>query len=89
MALRAIRKQEMSLLPRNQVDDLDRFWTDLPGLLEQDQGNAVKSLLEKGISAYYSEDDTPEGLLIRENPDGTRQLVRINFDSEDTVIREL
>jgi hypothetical protein len=79
----------MSLLPGNPEDDLDRFWNELPRLLEQDQGSAVKSLLKKGISAYYGEDDTPEGLLIRESPDGTRQLVRINFDGEDTVIREL
>jgi len=79
----------MSVLPRLQGDDLDRFWHDLPRLIEQDDGRAVKDLLAKGISAYYSDDETPDGLLIREQPDGTRQLVRVNFDGDDTVIRDL
>ncbi|PKU26080.1 hypothetical protein [Telmatospirillum siberiense] len=79
----------MSLQPRLQEDDLDRLWNDLPRLIEQDDGYAVKELLAKGIPAYYSEDDTPEGLLIRENPDGTRQLVRVSFDGDDIVIQNL
>lgn len=79
----------MNVLPRLQEHGLDRFWNDLPRLIEQDEGSAVQELLAKGICAYYGEDDIPEGLLIRENPDGTRQLVRINFDGEDTVIRDL
>ncbi len=79
----------MSGQPRLQEDHLDRFWNDLPRLIEQDEGGAVKELLAKGIPAYYSEDDTPDGLLIRENPDGTRQLVRVNFDGDDTIIRDL
>jgi hypothetical protein len=40
-------------------------------------------------AGYTREDDTPEGLLIRHNPDGTRHLVRINLDSPDTIIRPL
>jgi hypothetical protein len=85
----AKRSKAMSLLSRPQDDDLDRFWNDLPRLIEQDDGRAVKDLLAKGIAAYYSDDETPAGLLIREQPDGTRQLVRVNFDSDDTVIRDL
>jgi len=79
----------MSVLRGSQDNDLDRFWNDLPRLIEQDDGRAVKELLAKGIAAYYSDDETPDGQLIREQPDGTRQLVRVNFDGDDTVIRDL
>jgi len=79
----------MNVLPRYQDDDLDRFWNDLPNLIERDDGRAVKDLLSKGIAVYYSDDDTPAGLLIREQPDGTRQLVQINFDGDDTVVCDL
>jgi len=79
----------MGALSRPLDDGLDRFWNDLPRLIEQDNGQAVKDLLAKGIAVYYSDDETPAGLLIREQPDGNRQLVRVNFDGDDTVIRDL
>ena len=79
----------MSKQPRREEDPLDRFWNDLPRLIEQDDARAVRGLLSRGISVYYSEEDTPDGLLVRENPDGTRQLVRISFDGGDTVVRDL
>ncbi|KLA50005.1 hypothetical protein XEUV683_05840 [Xanthomonas euvesicatoria] len=38
--------------------------------------------LAAGEPIYYFEDDTPEGLVIRESPDGTRVLVAYR-DGED------
>jgi hypothetical protein len=73
----------------DQVDDLERLWQDLPRLLEQDEGWALREVLEAGVAGYTADDDTPEGLLIRHNPDGTKQLVQINLDAPDTVIRDL
>jgi hypothetical protein len=73
----------------DQVDDLERLWQDLPRLLEQDEGWALREVLEAGVAGYTADDDTPEGLLIRHNPDGTKQLVQINLDAPDTVIRSL
>jgi hypothetical protein len=69
--------------------DLDELWHSLPKLLELDEGWALREVLDCGVPAYTREDDTPEGLLIRHNPDGTRQLVRINLDGPDTVIGAL
>ncbi len=71
------------------VDDLDQLWDELPQLIAQDSGQAATALLTKGISAYYSDPETPPGLLIREEPSGVRSLVRVNVTGEDTVIRRL
>jgi hypothetical protein len=57
--------------------------------LERDEGWALRAVLESGVAGYTREEDTPEGLMIRHNPDGTRQLVRINLDGPDTIIRAL
>jgi hypothetical protein len=71
-------------------DDLDLLWHALPAMLEaEDEDWALRDVLNAGIAGYTSEDDTPEGLMIRHNPDGTRHLVRINLDGPDTTIRPL
>jgi hypothetical protein len=71
------------------INDLDRLWQAIPGLLEQGDGWALRAVLESGVAGYTQDDDTPEGLLIRHNPDGTRHLVRVNIDGPDTIIRAL
>jgi hypothetical protein len=71
------------------TNELDRLWHAIPKLLERDGGWALRAVLESGVAGYTQEDDTPDGLLIRHNPDGTRQLVRINIDGPDTIIRAL
>ncbi|MDR3530672.1 MAG: hypothetical protein P4L90_08990 [Rhodopila sp.] len=71
------------------TNELDRLWQAIPKLLEQDEGWALREVLESGVAGYTREDDTPDGLLIRHNPDGTRQLIRINLDGPDTIIRAL
>jgi hypothetical protein len=58
-------------------------------LLEQDEDWALREVLASGVAGYTREDGTPEGLLVRHDPDGTRQLVRINLDGPDTIIRAL
>jgi len=71
------------------ADDLEQLWQAIPAMLDQDEGWALREVLNAGVAGYTREDDTPEGLLIRHNPDGTRHLVRINLDSPDTIIRLL
>jgi hypothetical protein len=72
-----------------QGDDLDRLWHSVPAMFDQDEGWALLEVLNAGVAGYTREDDTPKGLLIRHNPDGTRHLVRINLDSPETIIRLL
>ena len=69
-----------------QLNELDRLWQSIPKLLDQDEGWALREVLAAGVAGYTREDDTPDGLLIRHNPDGTRHLVRINLDGPDTII---
>jgi hypothetical protein len=71
------------------ANELDGLWRSIPALLEQGEGWALREVLDAGVAGYTREDDTAEGLLIRHNPDGTRQLVRINLDGPDTIIRAL
>ncbi|HEX4368245.1 MAG TPA: hypothetical protein VH023_15515 [Rhodopila sp.] len=72
-----------------ETDELQQLWSAIPKLLERDEGWALRAVLESGVAGYTREEDTPEGLMIRHNPDGTRQLVRINLDGPDTIIRAL
>jgi hypothetical protein len=72
-----------------ETNELDELWESLPARLDEGDGWALREVLEAGIAGYTCDDDTPEGLLIRHNPSGTRQLVRLNLDGPDTVIRDL
>ena len=76
-----------SMADVDDTDQLDLLWQSIPKLLEQDEGWALRAVLASGVAGYTREEDTPEGLMVRHNPDGTRQLVRINIDGPDTIIR--
>lgn len=70
------------------ADPSDAIWREMGRALRKGDDSAARALLAEGIPIYYSEDDTPAGLTIKEHPDGRRQLVR--FDpSGDEVIRDL
>lgn len=71
------------------ISELDQLWQSIPRQLAEENGSALSDVLAAGVPGYTREDDTPAGLLIRHNPDGTRQLVRLNIDGPDTVIRDL
>ena len=73
----------------DQARYLDRLWRAIPTLPEQDDGWALREVLAAGVAGYTREADTPKGLVIRHDPDGSRQLVRINPDGPDTLIRPL
>lgn len=68
------------------VDVNEDIWRDL-STLEQ-FGDAARDTLAAGIPIYYRADDTPTELLIKEYPDGHRELVRYNR-AGDEVIRAL
>ena len=72
------------------ANDLDALWNAIPTLLEQQAADwALREVLNAGTAGYTRDSDTPEGLMIRHDPNGTRHLVRINLDGPDTVIRRL
>lgn len=64
----------------------DQLWESLKQL--DGDGSAAEATLAAGIPIYYGEADTPEGLLIKEYPDGRRELVRYSRQG-DEIIRVL
>lgn len=68
--------------------ELDQLWRTLETGIRHDNGSAARSHLKAGRPIYYSEDDTPDGLLIKKHPCGRRELVRFD-EAGDLVMREL
>ena len=56
--------------------------------LANDDGFAAKQHLAAGRPIYYGDDRYPEG-LIKEYPNGSRQIVSVDPDGKITVIRDL
>ncbi len=50
---------------------------------------AARDHLAAGYPIYYSESDTPAGLIIKEYPDGRRELVRFDYAGEEHHARNL
>jgi hypothetical protein len=71
----------------NTSDPSEQLWRDLEKMDGDD--TAAREHLAAGRPIYYAEDDTPPGLVIKEYPDGRRELVRVHLNSDDEVIREL
>ena len=70
------------------MQDEDAIWNDILSSMTKDQGSAAKAMLAAGHPIYHVEQDTPNDLLIKEYPDGRRELVRCDT-SVDEVVRIL
>ncbi|MCF8482189.1 MAG: hypothetical protein K9H25_17330 [Rhodospirillum sp.] len=77
-----------ALKSSRQEDPNDALWRDLMNAARHDDGAAAQEHLDAGFPIYYAEEGTPEGLLIKEHPDGRRELVRV-VGEDDEVIRIL
>ncbi len=75
------------MTPLAPTDPAD-LWSVIEAGLAQDGEFAVRDHLAAGFPVYYAESDTPAGLLIKEHPDGRRELVR-HHRKADEVIRSL
>lgn len=69
-------------------DSSEALWRDLLRAARHDDGAAAQEHLQAGFPIYYVEDDTPPNLLVKEHPDGRRELVRFD-EAGDEVIRVL
>ena len=54
--------------------------------LEHDRGDAAQALLEAGRPIHYVEKTTPDGHVVREHPNGSRELLRVDGDGSTHVI---
>ncbi len=61
------------------------FWTVFEAELAHDDGQAAKDHLAAGRPIYFCEADTPEGLVIKQHPDGRRELVCFDRAGERIV----
>lgn len=65
------------------ADVNERLWRDLE-LVDGDDF-AIRALLADGVPIYYEDDDTPEGLLIKQYQDGRRELVRFRRGGDEVI----
>jgi hypothetical protein len=75
------------MTPLAPADAID-LWPVIEKGLVGDGEFAVCEHLATGFPVYYAEADTPAGLLVKEHPDGRRELVR-HHRKADEVIRSL
>jgi hypothetical protein len=78
----------MNEINRLEPADAPDLWPEIEIGLASDGEFAVREHLAAGFPVYYSEFDTPAGLLVKEHPDGRRELVRHNRKA-DQIIRLL
>ncbi|AWK88617.1 hypothetical protein [Azospirillum thermophilum] len=81
---------EMTLenLEKMTPDQERLFLMRLDAQLEQDAGAAARAHLAAGEPIYYRKRDTPPGCVIKEHPDGRKELVDFST-GEERLIRLL
>lgn len=67
------------------IDSDDELAAILENAMLNDDGAAARSHLEAGLPIYYSEDDTPADAIIKEYPDGRRELVSFDLNGEHFI----
>ena len=53
--------------------------------LEQDDGTEMRRVLRAGVPVYYTRYDTPPGCVIKEYPEGRKELVDFSTGDERVV----
>ena len=61
------------------------LWPMIEAALRNDDGAAAREHLAAGFPIYYSEAGTPLDVVIKQYPDGARELVRFDTDGEHRV----
>jgi len=74
---------------RTPADLSDEIWDEMGRALLKGDDSASRELLAAGYPIYYSEDNTPAGLVIKKYPDGRRQFVRFTSTGDEVIIRDL
>ncbi len=78
---------EMKLENLEAMTDVEErvFWRMFDVQLARDDGSAARAHLQAGRPVYYREDSTPSGLVVKEFPNGARELVRFVNGVEQMV----
>lgn len=75
-------------MPATNADLAAEFEAEFMAWIENPDDFAVRELLAEGWPAYYIEDDTPAGMVVKEHPDGRKQWVR-GAGANEQVIRDI
>lgn len=67
----------------------DDFMAEFERDLAEENGEAAERHLAAGRSISYREPETPAGMVIREYPDGRRELLRCDPDGEFRLVSVL
>ncbi len=71
-------------------DALEGLYEDVQQELLSATKNTVGDILKSGRTVVYKNDDTPPGHVIRESPNGHRELVAVNIRAgTETVVQIL
>jgi hypothetical protein len=62
-----------------------KSWAAFEAELAHDDGAEAARRLAAGNPIYFCESDTPDHLVIKEYPDGRRELVSFDLDGEKVV----
>lgn len=65
------------------IDVNEQIWQELSNLETYDGG--MRETFAAGLPIYYSEKDTPNGLAVKEYPDGRRELVRYHREGDEVL----
>jgi len=63
----------------------EEFWRHFTAELAYDDGEAARQTLAAGHPIYVCEADTPKGRVIKQHPDGRRELVYFDQAGEHVV----
>ena len=73
-----------------QVKDVnDEIWEGRAEWENSPNNNAAQEMLDEGHPIYYAEYDMPADIMIKEYPDGKKELIKVNDDGVVEVLKEL
>ncbi len=75
----------MATLLKPPIDPDDELAAIIENAALHDDGAEARSHLDAGFPIYYSEQETPQGVIIKEYPGGSRELVRFDRHGEHFV----
>jgi hypothetical protein len=68
-------------------EELEAWNREFLAALEAGDDSAARESLAAGVPIYYAEEDTPEPAVIKEYPNGQRELVTFSSGSEEFLSR--
>ncbi len=87
-ALETVMELSLENLSQMTPEQERQFWEQFEVDLNSDTGEAAKAHLAAGHPIYYMDDAYP-GQIVREYPDGCRELVSVDTQGQVTVLQRL